>query len=167
MFVKHDESMIALKLDLYTLISASEQPPTDPATGKAQLIVDDARWTPDCQFVLILLRGAQDQQNASNNKKGSLVSTPGTLCILPRLGVSFIRVFNPTRFNISKYINGSQPGVHGGHKASSIAIGSSIAAKEDIMIRPQKFMQLIMSDTVENNLKNIQNYLNYNKKWKI
>ena len=47
LFVKLDESQLALQLDLYSMISAHEQPPTDPVTGKAQLILDDAQWTSD------------------------------------------------------------------------------------------------------------------------
>ena len=58
LFIKYDESQIALQIDLFSLISASEQPPTDPVTGKAQLVVDDACWTPDEQFVLVMLRGS-------------------------------------------------------------------------------------------------------------
>ena len=97
-FVKYDESQISLQLDLYSMISANEQPPTNPATGKAQLQIDDAQWTADCQFVLIILRGA----SLSGQDDKSQASMPGTLCVLPRLGTSFVRILNPTRFNISR-----------------------------------------------------------------
>jgi hypothetical protein len=42
MFIKHDESGLNLQLDLFSMISASEQVPANPITGKAQLQVDDA-----------------------------------------------------------------------------------------------------------------------------
>ena len=126
------------------------------------MIVDDAQWTPDGHFVLILLKGAQNSLH--EDKEANFISTPGALCILPRLGVSFIRVLNPTRFNISRHLGSFQPGTH---KVSRSVIGSSMAAKEDIMIRPQKFMQLIMSDIVNSKLKSIQNFLEFNKKWQI
>ena len=109
-------------------------------TGKAELIVDDAHWTPDDQFVLIVLKGASEMS--------SKVSLPGTLCILPRLGSSFIRVLNPTRFNIQR-----QTFIGPKHGSSASIIGSSLAAKEDIMMRPQKFMQLFTSDLVEQRFK--------------
>ena len=47
MFIKTDESTLALQLDLYTLINPNDQPPINQNTGKAELIVDDAQWTPD------------------------------------------------------------------------------------------------------------------------
>jgi hypothetical protein len=104
------------------MVSANEQPPTNPVTGKAELIVDDVQWTPDDQFVLIVLKGASGMVK---------LSLPGTLCILPRLGTSFIRVLNPTRYNISR-----QTFVGPAKSSSASVIGSSLAAKEDIMMRP-------------------------------
>ena len=96
MFIKYDESQVALQIDLYSLIGTHEQPPTNTETGKAELIVEDAQWTPDNQFVLILLRGASSSHRNLDHK----AYRPGTLCILPRLGVQFTRIFNPTRFNL-------------------------------------------------------------------
>ena len=89
-------------------------------TGKTQLYVEDAQWTPDDQFVLILLKGG----NSAPDGK----SMPGTLCILPRLGVSFIRIFNPTRFNLARSVITSV--------ANSVIGSSSMAAKEDFTSIP-------------------------------
>ena len=157
MFIKYDESQIALQMDLYSMIGSQEQPPTDPMTGKAQLIVDDAQWTPDNQFVLLLLRGATNSSHSSKQDFENF--TPGTLCILPRLGVSFIRVFNPTRFNFSKQIGGS--------KYNSSVIGSSQAAQDDIIATPQIFMQLLINDNVAQQLKFQKNIKKKFEKWKL
>ena len=53
------------------------------------------------------------------------------------------------------------------HNASRSALGSSLAAKDDLMFKAQKFMQLFMSDIVSSKLKSKPSQLRYNKKWRI
>jgi hypothetical protein len=47
LFVKYDESQVAVSINLFSMIGSQEQPPTNPKTGKVNLQVDDAQWTPD------------------------------------------------------------------------------------------------------------------------
>ena len=53
------------------------------------------------------------------------------------------------------------------HNASRSALGSSLAAKDDVMFKAQKFMQLFMSDIVSSKLKSKPSQLRHHKKWRI
>lgn len=159
LFVKLDESQLALQIDLYSLISANEQPPTDPATGKAQLIVDDAQWTSDGQFVVFALRGAPSD-------------SVGTLCVLPRLGVSLVRVFNPTRFNLSRNLQSFKGSFAQNSTGNASFVGGGNMRTEDLIKRPQKFIQLTSSEMVAAKRRqqqparlHSQNFIE--KKWRI
>lgn len=68
-------------------------------------------------------------KGACNHQGMDKATSPGTLCILPRLGTSFIRVINPTRFNVSKQI------------------------PEELVMRPQLFMQLMSTDIINHKIK--------------
>lgn len=108
MFVKSDEGMVALALDLYTLVNAFESPPVNEH-GKTQLIVDDAQWTRNSQFVVLVLAGARTtglMSNATSAKTNN--QCPATICILPRLGVALTQVINPTLVNLPQTLGADQ-----------------------------------------------------------
>lgn len=57
LFVKMGDVKQALQIDMLSLVGVQEQPPTDDQ-GRVILRVEDARWTQDSQFVIIILKGA-------------------------------------------------------------------------------------------------------------
>ena len=68
------------KLNLFEFVSAEDSPPFD-SKGKTNLQVDDIAWSHTDAFVLLMLNS-------------------GALAVLPRLGNSLIRIFNPTMSNV-------------------------------------------------------------------
>jgi hypothetical protein len=80
MFTSFDTS-ISVCIKLFDFVKPDDSPSFD-SRGKTILCIDDAAWTKNDAFVILIFNSF-------------------TFAILPRLGNSLISIFNPTITNIS------------------------------------------------------------------
>lgn len=104
--------------------------------------------------------------------RGAPSDSVGTLCVLPRLGVSLVRVFNPTRFNLSRNLQSFKGSITQTSTGNPSFVGGGNMRTDDLLKRPQKFIQLASSETVATRLKqqhparlHAQNFIE--KKWRL
>jgi hypothetical protein len=75
------ETSLSVSLKLFDFVTPDDSPSFD-SRGKTNLCIDDAAWTNNDAFVLIIFNSM-------------------TFAILPRLGNTLVAIFNPTIQNIS------------------------------------------------------------------
>jgi hypothetical protein len=81
MFTSFDTSL-SVVLKLFDFVQPDDCPSFD-TRGKTNLCIDDASWTSNDAFVILIFNSF-------------------TFAVLPRLGKSLIAIFNPTLQNISQ-----------------------------------------------------------------
>ena len=76
------KSSFATTNSIYEFISSDDNPPFD-AKGKTNLQIDDMAWTLNDAFLIMLFN-------------------TGALAVMPRLGSSLLKIFNPTVINLDR-----------------------------------------------------------------
>jgi len=76
------DTLFGTAIKLFDFVSPDDCPTFD-SRGKTNLCIDDAAWTNNDAFVLLMFSSC-------------------SFAVLPRLGSSLIQIFNPTILNISQ-----------------------------------------------------------------